>query len=83
VPAAPNPADPQRCARCNSILHPRRGDAPRLLRARAQRYQQAVQGIQEAFASTGIEVHRLRSDRPPQDIARELTALLPTRSTPS
>lgn len=82
VPAAPNPADPQRCARCNSILHPRRGDAPRLLRARMQRYRQAVKGLRESFASAGIEVHRLRSDRPPEDIACELTALLPTRSTP-
>jgi len=28
LPAVPSSADSRRCARCNNILHPRRGDAP-------------------------------------------------------
>ena len=81
-PAEPSPADPRRCARCNSILHPRRGDAPRLLAARMQRYSSAVTGIRAAFAEVGIDVLQVDSDRPPERTASELSLLLATRSTP-
>lgn len=76
LPATPSPADPRRCARCNNILHPRRGDAPRLLAARMQRYRQAAEGIREAFVSAGIPVLQLESNGPPQQVAHELIALL-------
>jgi adenylate kinase family enzyme len=82
VPAQPNPADPRRCARCNSILHPRRGDAPRLLAARMQRYSRAVIGIRAAFSETGIDVLQFDSNRPPERAASELSLLLATGSTP-
>jgi adenylate kinase family enzyme len=81
IPAQPSPADPRRCARCNSILHPRRGDAPRLLAARTQRYSTAVIGIRAAFAEAGIGVLQVDSDRPPERTASELSLLLATRST--
>lgn len=81
LPAATSSADPQRCATCNNILHPRRGDAPRLLRARMQRYEQAIPGIRGAFACAGIDVLQLDSDRPPDHTAAELSSLLTTRST--
>jgi adenylate kinase len=82
LPAPPNPADPRRCARCNSILHPRRGDAPRLFSARMRRYEQAAKGIRDAFASAGIEVLQLDSNRPPEQTASDLSLLLATRSAP-
>jgi adenylate kinase family enzyme len=82
LPALPNPADPRRCVRCDSILHPRRGDAPRLFSARMRRYEQAAKGIREAFAGAGIEVLQLNSNRPPEQTASELSLLLATRSTP-
>lgn len=81
VPALADPADPQRCARCNNILHPRRGDAPRLLAARMQRYRQAAEGIRAAFTGFGITVVRLESNGPPEQVADQLTALLNARST--
>jgi adenylate kinase len=82
VPALPNPADPRRCARCNSVLQPRRGDAPRLLRARMQRYQRAAAGIREAFAAAGIEVVQIDSNRPPEQTACEVTTRVNIWSTP-
>jgi adenylate kinase len=82
LPALPNPADPRRCVRCDSILHPRRGDAPRLFSARMRRYEQAAKGIREAFAGAGIEVLQLNSNRSPEQTATELSLLLATRSTP-
>ena len=82
LPAQPNTADTRRCARCNSILHPRRGDAPRLLAARMQRYYRAVIGIRTAFAETEVEILQLKSNRPPEQTASELSLLLATRSTP-
>jgi adenylate kinase len=82
LPARPSPTDPRRCARCNSILHPRRGDAPRLLQARMQRYATAAIGIRAAFAEVGIEILQLDSTRPPEETASELSLLLATRSTP-
>lgn len=81
LPACPSPTDPRRCARCNSILHPRRGDAPRLLSARVQRYNRAAIGIRSAFAEVGIEVLQLDSNRPPEETASELSLLLSPRST--
>ena len=83
LPAVPNPADQRRCSRCNSVLHPRRGDAPRLLRARIQRYERAAISIREAFAGVGIEILQLESNRPPEHTACELTTRLAIRSTPS
>ncbi len=81
LPALASPADPRRCGRCNNILHPRRGDAPRLLAARMQRYRQAAEGIRAAFAGAGITVLQLESNGPLGQIADELTALLNARST--
>ncbi|MBV9448667.1 MAG: hypothetical protein JO345_22495 [Streptosporangiaceae bacterium] len=82
LPAEPSPADAQRCARCNSILHPRRGDAPRLLAARMERYAEAVAGIRTAFEGVGIEVLQCDANHPPEEIASDLSLLLATRSTP-
>jgi adenylate kinase family enzyme len=83
VPAAADPGDLRRCARCHSILQPRRGDAPRLLAARVRRYEQAAGGIRQSFSAAGIEVLRLDSDRPAEQTAGELSLLLPTRSAPA
>jgi adenylate kinase family enzyme len=76
LPAVPSSADSRRCARCNNILHPRRGDAPRLLQARTQRYQQTAKGIREAFASADIEVLQLNCNPLPEQTAQELISLL-------
>lgn len=81
LPAEPDPADPRRCARCRSILHPRRGDAPRLLTARMQRYALASTGIRAAFAEAGLVVLACHADRPADVIASELSLLVAARST--
>lgn len=82
LPAQASPTDPRRCARCNSILHPRRGDAPRLLRARIQRYACASASIRAAFTEAGIEVLQRDARRPPEQTIADLSVLLATRSTP-
>jgi len=76
LPAVANPANRQRCARCNNVLHPRRGDAPRIFAARMERYRQSADGIREAFASAGVPVLQLESSGPPEQIANELITLL-------
>jgi adenylate kinase len=82
LPAEPSSDDAQRCARCNGILHPRRGDAPRLLAARMERYTEAAVGIRTAFEGVGIDVLRCDANRPPEETASDLSLLLATRSTP-
>lgn len=81
LPAEASPADSRRCACCGSILHPRRGDAPRLLAARTRRYEDAAPGIRTTFEQAGIEVLQLDSNRPPEETAVGLSLLLATRST--
>jgi adenylate kinase len=82
LPAVANPTDPRRCARCNSTLHPRRGDAPRLLAARMERYAKAIVGIRAALMGIGVEVLHCDANRPSEAIAADLSLLLATGSTP-
>jgi adenylate kinase len=63
IPASASQEDPERCARCGGLLHPRRGDAPRLFALRTQRYEDEAVGIRASLAEAGIEVVRLDSDR--------------------
>jgi adenylate kinase family enzyme len=76
IPAAGSPSAPQHCARCGGILHPRRGDAPRLFALRTQRYEDQAVAIRAAYAEAGIEVVRLDSGRPLGELAENLAALL-------
>lgn len=80
MPATPSNRDPWRCSRCGSVLHPRRGDAPSLLRARTQRYRQTAQDIRDAFASAGVPVSQLDSNNSPEHTAQLLSPLLTARS---
>jgi adenylate kinase family enzyme len=80
LPAEPSAEDQQRCARCNGFLHPRRGDAPRLLRARMQRYRQTADGIRQAFESAGVGVVQLDSGASPEQTVQDVTTLLITGS---
>lgn len=75
IPAVASPADPQRCARCGSILHPRRGDAPRLAAARTQHFAEEIEGVRSAFHESGIPVLQLDADRPPDALAAQMCAL--------
>jgi adenylate kinase family enzyme len=81
LPAEASTTDPGRCARCNQLLHTRRGDAPAIYQARMQRYQQVADGIRRAFVTLGIAVTRLDSSRALDETAKELTALLGPRSS--
>lgn len=76
IPAAASADDPERCARCGSLLHPRRGDAPRLLALRTQRYENEAVGIRAAFEAAAIEVVQLDGDRPVEELAGEVAGLL-------
>lgn len=76
LPAQPSEQDPGRCSRCGNILHPRRGDAPSLFRARMQRYQRTATGIRAAFADAAISVYRLQSGETPDQTMNTLTNIL-------
>jgi adenylate kinase family enzyme len=82
IPAPASEEDPERCARCGGLLHPRRGDAPRLFILRTQRYADEAEGIRAAFAEAGIQVVQLDSGRSLAVLASDLKALVPAcRST--
>ncbi|TCJ40104.1 hypothetical protein [Parafrankia sp. BMG5.11] len=83
LPAVPSADDAQRCARCGGILHPRRGDAPRLLRARLNRYRQTADGIRQAFTAAGVSVTQLDSGVSADQTTDAVTVLLTTRSSRS
>jgi adenylate kinase len=76
IPAQASQDDPERCARCGGLLHPRRGDAPRLLALRTRRYEDEAVGIRAAFEAAGVEVVLLDSDRPVEVLADEVAGLL-------
>jgi hypothetical protein len=76
IPAVASPDDPQRCARCSSILHPRRGDAPRLVAARTRHFEAETGGVRSAFAEAGVSVLQLDADRSSDALAAELSGLV-------
>jgi adenylate kinase len=76
MPATASHEDPERCARCAGLLHPRRGDAPRLFDLRTQRYADEAEGIRAEFAEAAIEVMGLDSHCSMDVLAARLTALL-------
>ncbi|MET8425452.1 AAA family ATPase [Nocardia sp. NPDC004860] len=80
LPAIPKPDDIWACSRCDGVLHPRRGDSPRLLRARSQRYQNAAIGIRTAFADWGIDVTDLDTTTTIDGASNLLSPLLISRS---
>jgi adenylate kinase len=83
LPAQAASGDPWRCARCGGTLHPRRGDAPRLLEARTARFRKEAPGLRRALAEAGIDVLRLDASREITDLAAELSLLISTGSLPS
>lgn len=76
IPAVASQDDPQRCARCDGVLHPRRGDAPRLVAARTQHYEAEIAGVRAAFAEADVQVLELDADRAPEALAGELSVLM-------
>jgi adenylate kinase len=76
IPAQSAAEDPERCARCDGLLHPRRGDAPRLFDLRTQRYEDEAAGIRAAFAAAGVEVVQVDSHCSKDVLTMRLTALL-------
>jgi adenylate kinase family enzyme len=76
MPATASHEDPERCAHCLGLLHPRRGDAPRLFDLRTQRYVVEAEGIRAVFGEAGVEVMRLDSHCSMDVLAARLTALL-------
>lgn len=76
LPAQARPDDPQHCARCGGVLHPRRGDAPRLAAARTERYEQEAIGIRQALADAEIDLFTLDSTWSLEATVSALTILL-------
>ncbi|WP_174552124.1 hypothetical protein [Nocardia sienata] len=68
------------CARCGSLLHPRRGDAPSLFAARSRRHQDSTDGIRTTFATAGYPMSTLNANQPPSAMARLVDAMLNNRS---
>ncbi|MFD4401140.1 hypothetical protein ACFWPH_00095 [Nocardia sp. NPDC058499] len=68
------------CARCGSLLHPRRGDAPSLFAARSRRHQDSTDAIRTTFTNAGYPVSTLNANQPPSEMARLVGAMLNHRS---
>lgn len=83
LPATASSSDPWRCARCGGILHPRRGDAPRLFNARTTRFEAEAPAMRRAFTDAGIGLTAIDASRPADVIAGELSLLIASRSLPS
>lgn len=83
LPAVPTSEDAWTCGRCGGLLHPRRGDSPRLFKARLQRYHQAAEGIVAGFTDSGIAVTQLDTTNTIECAANLLAPLLISRSTVS
>jgi adenylate kinase family enzyme len=83
LPATASSSDPWRCARCGGILHPRRGDAPRLFNARTARFETEAPAMRGAFADAGISITAVDASRPVDAIAGELALLIASRSLPA
>jgi adenylate kinase family enzyme len=75
LPAMASMVDPQRCARCDHLLHTRQGDIPTVYEARHQRYHQVVGGIRRALSNAGIAVTRIDTSQPLDVTSEGLTSL--------
>ncbi|WP_433578560.1 hypothetical protein [Nocardia brasiliensis] len=80
LPAIPSHTDPWQCSRCGGLLHPRRGDSPRLFKARMKRYHEAAAGIRAGFAGADITVTQLDTTSTIEGVANLLAPLLISRS---
>ena len=83
LPATPCSSDPWRCARCGGLLHPRRGDAPRLFTARTARFEAEAPAVRQALADADITIVTADAGRPVDAICAELSPLAASRSLPS
>ncbi len=80
LPAVPSRLDPWQCAHCGGLLHPRRGDSPRLFKARLQRYHLTAAGIRAGFTDSGVTVTQLDTTNTIDGAADLLAPLLISRS---
>ncbi|WP_280443387.1 AAA family ATPase [Nocardia brasiliensis] len=83
LPAIATRDDPWTCAKCRGLLHPRRGDSPRLLKSRLQRYHESAPAIRTAFAAAGIPLTRLDTTTTISQAVNLLAPLLVSRSAAS
>nr|WP_324198624.1 hypothetical protein [Nocardia brasiliensis] len=81
LPAISSDDDKWKCAQCRGVLHPRRGDAPHLFKARMHRYHQTAAGIRAGFADSGIAVTQLDTTNTIDGAANLLAPLLISRSS--
>lgn len=82
LPATASSSDPWRCARCGGILHPRRGDAPRLFNLRTTRFEAEAPAMREAFTDAGISIAAVDAGRAADVTAGQLSLLIASRSLP-
>ncbi|MGY2061805.1 hypothetical protein ACW9HQ_43600, partial [Nocardia gipuzkoensis] len=80
LPAVPSADDPWQCGRCGGLLHPRRGDSPRLFKARLSRYHQTAASIRAEFETCGHSVTQLDTTNTIDGAAELLAPLLISRS---
>ena len=83
LPATPSSSDPWRCARCGGLLHPRRGDAPRLFSARTARFEAEAPAVRQALADVGVAIVTTDVGRPVEAISEELSLLIASGSLSS
>ncbi|MGY4103602.1 hypothetical protein ACW2Q0_29170 [Nocardia sp. R16R-3T] len=81
LPALSREDDSWACVRCGGLLHPRRGDSPRLFKARLHRYHESAAGIREGFTSAGVPVTQLDTTNTIEGAANLLAPLLISRSS--
>jgi adenylate kinase family enzyme len=76
IPAVASPDDPEHCAQCGSVLHPRRGDAPRLVAARTRHFEAEIGGVRSAFAEASVQVLQLEADQSSDELAADVSVLI-------
>ncbi|RMI33578.1 adenylate kinase family protein [Nocardia stercoris] len=80
LPATATAVDPWTCAGCGGLLHPRRGDSPRLFKARLQRYHRSAEEIRACLAAAEIPLSQLDTTNTIDGAAELLAPLLISRS---
>ncbi|MFI8976899.1 hypothetical protein ACIGO9_28730 [Nocardia asteroides] len=81
IPATASRIGGWRCANCNSLLHPRRGDSPSLFTARSQRHHDTVDQVRAAFETAGVNTNTLDAIAPAAAVARLVEPMLTGRRT--
>ncbi|WP_431955839.1 hypothetical protein [Nocardia lijiangensis] len=80
MPAKPSLLDDWACGKCGALLHFRRGDAPRLLKARTKRFDRSIDEIRAAFTAKGVDITILDATLSTDHAVQMVVPMLNSRS---